>query len=154
MVNEWGGNVDIDNVLYSLACTPCALSENISKIKATNGDPYPVCWKPLSLYFLFALIGGLGGMSCSVLLNLSPALAQGLTHSCIALNTGMYSGKFRSQLRQKYNIAESPFNDIFVHTFCSPCAIIQETAHIEHSIKTSEFDRFDPLNPKIQYMKL
>tara|TARA_B100001094_G_scaffold319286_1_gene363913 strand:- start:10412 stop:10873 length:462 start_codon:yes stop_codon:yes gene_type:complete len=47
------------------------------------------------------------------------------------IGTGCYAGSNRTKLREKYNIQGRNYNDFFIHTFASPCALCQENAFLE-----------------------
>jgi len=146
--NNWSGKIDIENVTYSLLCTPCAYGRNVARVQDMSGEPSPSCWQPCILYTLSGLIGAAGGTSFGLLINAEQQVIQGIATICALTYRGLFTGRYRTYMRHKYGLLETPCDDVLFHCLCNQCAIIQETAHINHIVATNILDA-----PKIESMK-
>jgi hypothetical protein len=56
---------------------------------------------------------------------------------------GHYAGNMRRQIRDKYNIEGSAFEDFCIHFCCSPCGVCQEAHEIRCQSNTNILDDID-----------
>lgn len=125
-MNKWTTQVSNDTCLYSLFCTPCAFGDNMKKVQQGTS-----CYKHCLLYSLSYIIGTISGIVWATALPVPAQATQGVINFCTWCNVGLYAAANRRKLREKYDLPEYPCNDCLMHTVCSPCAVMQESAMIE-----------------------
>lgn len=129
-MNKWSTNINSETCLYSLFCTPCAFGDNMRQI-----DEGSSCYKHCLLYSLSYMMGTISGIVWANTLSVPAQATQGVINFCTWCNVGLYAANGRKRLREKYNLPEYPCNDCIMHTLCSPCAVMQESAMIEEHQK-------------------
>jgi len=109
---------------------------SVAKLDAIEHKPYnswiPYCCGYMGSYIIGGLsfviygsiIANIGGFT------LTPHITNILANVGAPLCLGCYAGKFRTRLRNKYNIQGSYANDCMIHSLISPCALCQEAEEI------------------------
>lgn len=130
------GHVPFETSCMSLFFPMVQYGHNVAHTNALEGKSYnswiPYCCGYMGSYiiggFSFILYGsaiaGLGGYT------LTPQLASTLANVGAPLCLGCYAGKFRTRVREKYNIQGSYMNDCLIHSVVSPCAVCQEAEEL------------------------
>jgi len=164
-MNDWTYSLsschNTENTAMTLLCHPCLYGINNSKIESLNGEPNPsmipgTCTYltinagfQLSVLFYIGIFGSIIGI-------VPPdAIVHSATVLCGMIGTGLYAGRFRTQIRAKYNINGSARSDCCIHTMASPCALAQEANEIQYqSLNNAAFVYYSPLDaPCTEKMK-
>lgn len=129
-------NVPFETSCMSLSFPMIQYGHNVGKLDAFEKKLYnswiPYCCGYMGSY----IIGGLSFIFYGTVLTslgghtLTPQLATTLGNVGASLCLGCYAGKFRTRIRNKYNIQGSYMNDCIIHSIISPCALCQEAEEL------------------------
>ncbi|XP_057845075.1 cell number regulator 1-like [Cryptomeria japonica] len=113
-----------------------------SDIFACTEDPSNCCltlWCPCVTFGQIAEIVDEGSTSCvvsggihGVLCLTGYALAGVYGPICLTGLGWCYSCMYRTKMRAKYNLAETPCGDCLLHCLCEPCALCQEYKELKY----------------------
>jgi Cys-rich protein (TIGR01571 family) len=141
-MNYWSNTIicariPVETCVLSALFPMCQYGHNVQKFKLTNNEISP-SWIPYTFgYFGSYVIGGLIFILYANIfanfgnLSLNPDIINTFGNVGGSICLGAYAGKFRTELREKYNIEGSQFTDCIIHSVMSPCALCQEAEEIE-----------------------
>ena len=130
------GNVPFETSCMSIFFPMIQYGHNVAKLDSVENKPYnswiPYCCGYMGSYFIGgmsfifygSIIASLGGYT------MTPHLASSLANVGAPLCLGCYAGKFRTRIRNKYNIQGTYMNDCIIHSVVSPCALCQEAEEL------------------------
>lgn len=164
-MNNWKHSIldcsNTEHTAMALFCHPCLYGINKSKIEALNGEPNSSMIPGTCTYLAINIGWQLAGvMYTGLIANMIgvtpiPEVIQCAAASCGMLGTGLYAGRLRTQIREKYNINGSKCDDFFTHAMISPCALCQEANEIKHQTTVnSDYVFYSPMTvPDTETMK-
>lgn len=148
-MNDWINSLvctqaPFETTCLSAFCPMCQYGHNVQKFKQSNEEIAP-SWIPHTCgYFGSYAVGSIlfilyaNAFATLSHATLNPELINTIGNLGGSICLGAYAGKFRSELREKYNIKGSKFNDCLIHSLISPCALCQEAQEIEIRSKGNE----------------
>ena len=75
----------------------------------------------------------------AVFLQANPALTSLIGNACSNISIGLYAGNNRKDIREFAELDKN-CDDCLIHTFCSPCAICEETIALNKYQTTNNYD--------------
>ena len=127
-----------ENTLMALFCSPCLYGINKSKMEALDGEVgtniIPGTFTYIAILIGWQMVGIFYTGFIGHLINAvpSPDVIQCISTLCGSIGTGLYAGKLRTKIRNKYNIEGTPYYDCCIHSFAAPCALCQEANEIKY----------------------
>jgi Cys-rich protein (TIGR01571 family) len=148
-----------ENVAMAVFCYPCLYGINKSKLDSLDGQPNPSMIPGTCAYIAMNIGWQLMGIMytgfVAQLFGVAPApeIVQSVSGLCGMIGTGLYAGRLRTRLREKYSISGTQCNDCVVHGMVSPCALCQEANEI-HYQSNNTFAFYSPMDvPATETMK-
>lgn len=131
--------IDYDILTYGFFCTPCLFGENAHSV-----TKHPSCVAYALSYSVLILSAQVTGVIISSIVMPQNVLLPSVLGAVLANAViGHYAGNMRRQIRDKYNIEGSAFEDFCIHFCCSPCGVCQEAHEIRYQSNTNILDDID-----------
>ena len=131
---------DFEIVAMGLFCTPCLYGMNKAKLDTMDGEVNVNMLSGCCAYVVILM----AWQSIGLLLNpfdsaaISQPVIELMANGWGMLGVGMYTGRMRTRLRNKYNIDGNECSDCMMHTIAGPCAHCQEANEIKYRSTMNE----------------
>lgn len=147
---EWNntlcGSYPFDKTCTAITLPMCIFGQNGARLSAIDGDPYPSCYPYACGYIGSYVLGAVGfvlygSLGASIFhKQLADATIYTLAHIGGPVCLGCYAGRYRTAIRNKYNLYGHPFSDCLTHAIVSPCALCQESHEIEYQSRHHDIE--------------